>query len=216
MRGFLDFSNGVFRGVMTIGKIWWLNILWLVCCLPIVTIGASTTALIYACMKLHRDEGYPTGNFFHSFKDNFGQATALWGVYGVIGALLAWALVFWNQTGNQTAWAVTWMLVIPYLASFLYVFAIQAKFVNRVVDTLHFSVLLPFRHLKETILMVVAMGAVIYFNVTTNVAVNVATLVFGAGFLAYIFSVYYINVFDHYIPREPEEEELKTETGDRE
>jgi hypothetical protein len=121
-----------------------------------------------------------------------------------------------QRVGKETAWAVTWMLVIPYLASFLYVFAIQAKFVNRVVDTLHFSVLLPFRHLKETILMVVAMGAVIYFNVTTNVAVNVATLVFGAGFLAYIFSVYYINVFDHYIPREPEEEELKTETGDRE
>ena len=155
MSGFLDFSNGVFRGIMTIGKIWWLNILWLLCSLPIVTIGASTTALIYACMKLHKDEGYPTSNFFHSFKENFTQATALWGIYGGIGALLAWALIFWNQTGNTSLWAVTWMLVIPYLASLLYVFAIQAKFVNRVVDTLRFSVLLPFRHLKETILMVV-------------------------------------------------------------
>ena len=61
-------DNPVWRFFILVGRIWWLNILWLVCSLPIFTIGASTTALIYSCMKLKKDEGYPTENFFKSFK----------------------------------------------------------------------------------------------------------------------------------------------------
>ena len=43
-----------------------LSILWLLGCLPIVTIGASTTALYYAVMKMIRGEGRVSSNFFKS------------------------------------------------------------------------------------------------------------------------------------------------------
>lgn len=52
-------DNAVFRFFNTVGYIWWLHILWLLCSLPVITLGASTTALCYRCMKLHRKEGYP-------------------------------------------------------------------------------------------------------------------------------------------------------------
>ena len=47
----------------------YLNILWLICCLPIVTIGASTTALFYVTLKMaeDRDDGL-TGMFFRAFR----------------------------------------------------------------------------------------------------------------------------------------------------
>ncbi len=56
-----------------------LNILWFICSLPIFTIGASTTALYYASLKVIRDEeSHAWQLFFHSFKENFKQATQLW------------------------------------------------------------------------------------------------------------------------------------------
>ena len=57
----------------------YLNILWLICSLPIFTIGASTTALFYCTLKMaeDRDEGL-TRMFFRAFRSNFKPATKLW------------------------------------------------------------------------------------------------------------------------------------------
>lgn len=56
-----------------------LHVLWVVYSLPIITIGASTTALYYSCMKMIRtNEGYVHRNFHHSFKQNFKQSTIIW------------------------------------------------------------------------------------------------------------------------------------------
>ena len=66
-----------------------LNILWLVTSLPIVTIGASTTAMYYTALKLHKDKDVTVWKaFFHSFKQNFMQATAIWAVFAAVEAIL--------------------------------------------------------------------------------------------------------------------------------
>ena len=53
-----------------------LNILTMICCLPIITIGASMTALHYVVLKMVRDEeSYIVRSYFKSFRQNFKQAT---------------------------------------------------------------------------------------------------------------------------------------------
>jgi len=199
------------RFITKIGQIWLLNILWLVTSLGLITIGASTTALIYSMMKLHADEGYPVSNFFKSFKENFGQATVIWLIYAAVGALLAWDLIYWNQTGGQSlsnvAWALSLAALLLYVISLSYVFAIQAKFVNPVHRTILFSLVVPFRNLKETLLILVTLAAVVYLNVATVFAVNFITINIGIGLIAYLFAVYYISVFRKYIPEANEESE---------
>ena len=59
MHGIFHPDNPVVRFFVKLSYIWVLNILWLVCSLPLFTIGASTTALLYASMKLLKDEGTP-------------------------------------------------------------------------------------------------------------------------------------------------------------
>jgi uncharacterized membrane protein YesL len=62
-----------------------LGILWILCSLPIITIGASTTALYHAMVKsVKNDDGYPSRVFFRSFHQNFKQATVLWLIYLVL------------------------------------------------------------------------------------------------------------------------------------
>lgn len=59
----------------------WLNFLYLITCLPIVTIGAATTALYSLCFSLMREEyGSITKNYFKAMKANFKTPTAAWGI----------------------------------------------------------------------------------------------------------------------------------------
>lgn len=217
MKGIFSPDNPVVRFFVKLGYIWYLDILWLVTSLPIFTIGASTTALLYSSMKLQKEEGYPTKNFFHSFKENFKQATGIWMIYLGVGALLALDLIYWNKRGAgfsnlNMPWALSIAACILYGISLSYVFAIQSKFVNTVRNTILYSILLPYRNLKQTILIAIVMIAVIYFNVTTVYAVNFMTLNFGVGLIAYLFGVFYSDVFEKYIPKEKEDGESEEET----
>lgn len=199
------YDNVVFRFITKVGYIWWLNILWLICSIPIFTIGASTSALIYSCMKLQKDEGIVTHNFFHSFKDNFKQATAIWLLYLVVGILLLGDLIFWNHMDSSNMkfiWMLTIACLVPYCLSMLYVFAVQAKFVNSVKRTIQYSFVLSIKHFKYTFPMLVIVAAVIYVNVATIILANYITMNIGIGILAYVLSLYYTKIFSRYIKEE--------------
>ena len=67
----------------------YLNILWFICCIPVVTIGASTTALFYVTLKMSKnEEGNLTKAFFHSFRENLKQATIIWLILLFLGIVL--------------------------------------------------------------------------------------------------------------------------------
>lgn len=79
-------TSKVFTILETFGNIFFLNILFILCSLPIITIGASTTATYSVMMKIVRnEEGTVGAAFFRSFKENFKQATLTWLM--VLGAL---------------------------------------------------------------------------------------------------------------------------------
>lgn len=66
-----------------------LGFLWIMCCLPVITAGASCTALYYSVVKcIKNDEGYVTKCFFHSFRQNLIQATILWVIFAAVSFVL--------------------------------------------------------------------------------------------------------------------------------
>ena len=205
LKGLFNPDNSVMRFFRWVGYVWWLNILWLITSLPIITIGASTTALCYSCMKLREDDGYPTANFFHSFKTNFRQSTALWLIYLVSGALIGLALIFWNnQTipGAKLAWGVVVAVGIFYFISILYVFALQSKFVNTVKDTIRYSFLIAFTNLKETFLIACIAAGFVLMNLFGYVIITFTSINIGMGLVAYFMSGHYARIFEKYMPAE--------------
>ena len=73
-----------------LGQLIALNLLWIVCSLPIITAGASTTALFYCTLKIHKDGDVRViHDFFKSFKQNFKQSTLIWILMLAAGALIA-------------------------------------------------------------------------------------------------------------------------------
>ena len=92
-----------------------LNILWLVTSLPIVTIGASTTAMYYTALKLHKDKDVTVWKaFFHSFRQNFMQATAIWAVLAAVEALL----LSYGFIGIGLITGVLLLYIFPVIAAF--------------------------------------------------------------------------------------------------
>lgn len=66
-----------------------ISILWLVCSLPVVTMGAATAAVFRFTLDQVRDEeGYVWKSFFKAFRQNFRQATVLWLAGLAVGAFL--------------------------------------------------------------------------------------------------------------------------------
>ena len=92
LQGLFNYDNPVWRFIGKLGDLIILNVLWIVCSIPIFTIGASTTAVYYVTLKMVRDEEDSTiKSFFRSFKSNFKQATAIWLILLAAGAVLAFA-----------------------------------------------------------------------------------------------------------------------------
>jgi uncharacterized membrane protein YesL len=71
-----------------------LGAVWLVCSLPVFTLGASTTALYAVSIKLIREtEGTSiVRQFWRAFRENFRQATQLWLMFLAAGAVIRAAL----------------------------------------------------------------------------------------------------------------------------
>ena len=203
-------DNVVFRFFSTLGYVWWLHILWLICSLPVITLGASTTALCYSCMKLRKQEGYATKNFFTSFRENFKQSTILFLLFAAAGGVLIADIILSNQMGNQMGRLLKGgavVLLVPYSITLLYVFAVQARFVNPVAKTIQYAFVLASRYFGYTIQLAILAGLALYLN-TTIILANFITLSIGIGVLAYFMSAYYNRIFAHYIPEEKEPEEL--------
>ena len=94
-QGLFNYDNPVWRFIGKLGDLVLLNLLWVICCIPVFTAGAATTAVYYVTLKLVRDDdGSTIKSFFHSFTQNFKQATAIWLMILVAGGLLGFDLWF--------------------------------------------------------------------------------------------------------------------------
>ena len=84
----LQIDNPFFIIMGKLGDLVLLNLVWLVCCLPVSTIGASTAALFRVARKMAADEDDRTfADFFHAFRDGWKTATAVWLILLLSGAV---------------------------------------------------------------------------------------------------------------------------------
>lgn len=182
-----------------------LHVLWVLYSLPIVTIGASTTALYYSCMKLIRtNEGHIHKNFHESFKQNFKQATLIWLVMAAVLFLfvtdLRYALYLHNAAGKGMIVACS-VFLIPILLTCLYIFPVLAKFENTIWDNVKNALLLSLRHFPCSLLLCVIYATLIFL--TLSFAPFIVLIVCcGAGLTAYITSPVFIYIFRKYLPDE--------------
>lgn len=191
----------------------YLNLLWLLCSLPVFTIGASTTALYYASLKVVRgEESYVGRLFFRAFRENFRQATVLWLILLGIGLFLGadgYILYHLRAASAGTA-AIFWTLILAlviavsvvYVIVLEYVFPLLASVSNTNRAMLKNSFLIGTHYLFATIL-VFAVHFAMFFAI---VAVFTPLIVFGEGLCA-LLSAWVLNRILISVSGTPEDQE---------
>lgn len=156
---FLNMDSPVMQALGKMADLMILNLLVFVCCIPIFTAGAAFTAMHYVCLKIVRDEeNYIVKAFFHSFKDNFKQSTAMWLIMLFVYAVLAGDLYLLYQGEAQLPYPIR---LIIFAAGFMIllvstmVFPLQAKFVNPIKITFRNALTVSVLQFPKTILSVV-------------------------------------------------------------
>ena len=191
----------------------YLNLLWLVCSLPVFTAGAATAALYDVTLRLAREEDPPlTTRFFKAFRENFRQATTLWLILLALGILLGADGYILYHLYKSTAGmasvictlglALIIVAAIAYVIVLLYVFPLVASVKNTNFAMLKNSLLIGIHYLFCTIL-VFAIHFAMFFAV---VAVFTPLIVFGEGLCA-LLSSYLLGKVIRACSYDPAEEE---------
>ena len=154
-----DLDSPLMQGLSKMADLMWLNILTILCCLPIVTVGPALTALNYMALKIVRNEEcYITKGYFTSFKRNFIQGTIIWLIFLVIIAVLGCDFYIMSEKGDQVG-TVTYILVMAssifVLFALMFVFPILAKFDNSIFRTIKNALLVSAVQFPKTIAMIV-------------------------------------------------------------
>ena len=89
MSRIFDVDNGFFRFMTRVADALILNLIFLITCIPVVTIGASYTAMYNYCLKaVNNEEGYIWKSYWKSFKTNFVQGFLFEVIFAIIGIIL--------------------------------------------------------------------------------------------------------------------------------
>lgn len=201
----MDFLNTTAQFVI-------LNILFILCCLPIVTIGPAIAALYQVILREARGEhGYLIRKFFQHFKEMFLQAFFTSLIFSGVILILLFNLAFWQAFQGAAANIIIVILYILFIitaCTLIYVFPLMARFKNSLMQTIKNAFFIAFTNLKETAFLLVihaiTAGILIIFPPS-----KVFMLFVGVSFIAYCNSYLLKKVFKKY---EPEEEAASMDT----
>ncbi len=207
MGNIFNYEGPVIQFLIKVFDMILVNLLWLVCSIPVVTLGAATTAMYTVTFQIVRGENPAVWkNFWNAFRDNCRQATIIWLIFLAAGAFIfldLYLLLFGLKTlyfWEKIIVAILAVLAFIWLTMFQMVFPLLSQFENTVKRTILNSYMIPLNN------AMLSLGLLI---------ISVFIVVLGAMFAPFIgFGVwatvnsYFMNkLFDKYIPAEPQEEE---------
>ena len=191
-----NMDNKFFTVMGRVADLIMLNVVFLICCLPIVTIGASLTALHYVTLKMTRnEESYIIRSFFKSFKQNFKQATVINLIMLAVAAILYMDLRIVGNIGgtmSQVLYIVFFAFGILYMMVFLYIYPVLAKFYNSIKNTFRNALLMAIR-IQSMAIMLLCM--------------------FGFALEAFINGHFLVKIFDNYIPADADTQDTDLQNG---
>lgn len=194
MNSIFNPDNAFMRFLGRVGDLIIANALFIVCCIPVITAGASAAALQKVCQCIVYDEDTPLlKGFFGAFKENFKQATIAWLVILVflvcMGAnLLLIAALFTGNTAMVLR-SVVYVLTAVILGISCHLFPLMVRYSNSLREHAQNAMILAVIKLPRTIAMVALTLMpllVAFFSMEVMVSTMVFWVVIGFGFSSYM------------------------------
>lgn len=199
--GIFSVDGGVARFLTRLGNLFALNLLTIVCSIPIFTIGAAMTALYTVTLKLTRgEEGNLAAGYFQAFRDNFKQTTLVWLVGGGVILFMSfdiWLLRLVEGTFGQVYRMILFVLILFFVMIMVYTFALLARFENTIKNTIKNALVLSLGNPLPAVLIIFLTSLPILVLMLSYRFVIVDILI-GASGPAYLASNYFASIFKRY------------------
>lgn len=208
------FSSGFFRFFSRVADLMLLNALFLVCCLPIVTIGASISALYSVSLKLVRQkDSYITKDFFRAFRQNLKQGIVIHLILTVASVIIVTdLLVIWSIMEASAVFKglffVMAILALLFFMASVYIYPMLAQFKNTLKGYFRNAAILSFKHLRYTIMFLLLTILPFAAALLLPGALEWEILIFlllGFSGMVYINSIFFSAIFKVYMEEDPED-----------
>ena len=188
MGNMLNLDSGFSKFMNRVSDLFLLNILWIVCSIPIITIGASTTALYSVDLNLlSEDEGHITKSFFKAFKEHFKKSI-----------VLCINLVFWLKCGLSIAYIALpfiFFAILVFLLVSPYIFPVLSKSNSSILSTIKYCFFISIKALPYS-LLITLFGLSVLFATFYFPIVFLFMILLGVAVHSYMVSRIFLIVYN--------------------
>lgn len=204
-------DSAFYRFISRLGDLMIVNILFLVGCIGIITIGPSLSAMYTMLLKFVRNEsGYVAREFWKAYRENFKQSIILWVICMAADVLLYYDIILSDTLGGTVGQGLKIIFLffgIIYFSVLSYLFAVQSRFENTLWNTVKNSFWMAMGYLPFTIsVLVVEFIPLFVVLVKPETFWYLLPVMLTVGFagLGYACAGIFNYIFKNYIPEEKE------------
>ena len=197
-----------------------LNILWLLCCLPVFTFGPASSALARVMITLVRGGSEAVAkNYFIAFRRDFGRAVVL-GLIGLLGLAIAVSDILFALSlsgGMKILFLIVAVLVSSLVFSYLaYIFALHAFFENSIAgqirNALSLAAASPMDTLAIWLCFAVPVAAILLLPQIVLVYIGFLYILFGVSCPAYFAAKHQAKVIARFDGTQPPSQKDEAES----
>lgn len=186
-----------------------INILFIVCSIPIVTIGPAFTAMHHVTLRIVKGNNPGTfRTFFRAFKQNFKQSFVVWIISLICIIILLANIEFLKAMNTSFAsflYYATYIILIFIIVMNLYIHPVIAAFEGTIKTQISNSVIFTFAKPAYAFIMFILWAfplALTYIDAGLQSLYAFCWVFFGFGTLAYINSTFLYKLFKPYLPED--------------
>lgn len=160
----MKWDNVLFQGIAKLVDIYLISLLWIICCIPIITAGAATSAMYYTVRKsVNGSRGYLWRNYWDQFKDGLLDSLKIGLIFELIFLLLASDMYLTRgflAAGSKFGYLFFFfgILLIVAILWFMWTFNYRARFSQTWKGSMKNGIILFFVHLPQTLIMLVVLA----------------------------------------------------------
>lgn len=199
-----EYDSGFMKFATLLSRVTLLNLLWMVCCLPVITAGAATIAQYYATNRLIAGDMHVFQNFKEGFRLHWKRATVVWVILAILSAVffMDYRIVTTTDIPGKTALIVISVLAfITLVMGMLWIYPVMINFTGTMKEILFNAFVFAFMYAPVT-LIAAGFYALTGFLFVKFLIARGLVFLFGQGMIVYAILNLYEKVFQKYRNKE--------------
>lgn len=184
---FFDYNSRFMRTALLLSRLTILNLIWLVCCIPVITAGASTAAQYYCIRLLMNGDTAIFRNFCTGIKLYWKKSSAVWLILAVLAS--AFCLAYYILTdasvpGKNVMVTIAALAFLTLILTMLWVYPVMVNFKGSLREILFNAFVFTFMYAPIT-LIAAAFYAIAGFLLVRYLLTRGLVILFGQSLVAY-------------------------------